>query len=160
MYMNYNVHYRMCRSCVACMRNAREIRVVSFSRSYAVIILTNVAKGKDEEEEEWEEDEEKEEERGRKDLSSTFSLVLVLKIILIVFSANDALVSKITNKRKEINSFRSFNLRDVLEAPGRRRVYPTRPPRESPSFSSSSPLSSNGPRTFLQTRTSHFLVCL
>lgn len=38
------------------------------------------------------------------------SLVLVLKIILIVFKAtNDALVSKITNKRKEINGSRSFN---------------------------------------------------
>jgi len=45
------------------------------------------------------------------------SLVLVLKIILIVFSANDALVSKIMNKRKEINSFRSFNTIYVLEAP-------------------------------------------
>lgn len=38
------------------------------------------------------------------------SLVLVLKIIFIVFkAANDALVSKITNKRKEINGSRSFN---------------------------------------------------
>jgi len=133
----------MCRSCVACMRNAREIRVVSFSRSYAVITLTIVAKGKDEEEEEWKEDEEKEEKRERKDLSSMFSLVLVLKIILIVFSANDALVSKITNKRKEINSFRSFNLRDVLD-----NAYPTRPSRESPSFSSSSPFYQMGHECF------------
>lgn len=51
---------------VARMRNARETtRVVSFSRSYAVIILVNVAKGKEEEEEE-EEDEEKEEEREKR----------------------------------------------------------------------------------------------
>lgn len=86
--------------------------MVSFSRSYAVyyITLVNVALVN-------------EGERGRARGRTTkrrkrkekggfiidVSLVLVLKIILIVFSANDALVSKITNKRKEINSFRSFN---------------------------------------------------
>lgn len=154
----------MCRSRVACMRNAREIRVVSFSRSYAVYNSHKGSKRK-----RWRRGRIR---RGRKEgrerriYHLSFSLVLVLKIILIVFSANDALVSKITNKRKEINSFRSFNLRDVLEAPGvdaRRRVYQTRPPGKCAiikSFLSSSPLSSNGLRTFLQTRTSHFLICL
>jgi len=131
----------MCRLRVACMRNARETRVVSFSKSYAVRTLINVAK---------ETEEEEEGRREKEDLSSTFSLILVLKIILIVFSANDALVSKIMNKRKEINSFRSFNLRDVSRSAQRRRLRTKKTKSsgggDAPSSSSSpSSLLSNGP---------------
>jgi len=123
------------------MRNARETRVVSFSKSYAVRTLINVAK---------ETEEEEEGRREKEDLSSTFSLILVLKIILIVFSANDALVSKIMNKRKEINSFRSFNLRDVSRSAQRRRLRTKKTKSsgggDAPSSSSSpSSLLSNGP---------------
>lgn len=73
--MNYNVHQRVCRSHVARMRNA-----LSFSRSYAGVTLVNVAEGKEEEEEE--------EERKKGGFIIDVSLVLVLKIIFIVFSAN------------------------------------------------------------------------